>query len=362
VAKWKIIYAYADTPGEGNCSNWLCAFPATALSKVGYDVTMMHVSTFANSPPEADIIVIERLLWNGMDSVKYDQMRPGPSKLRAEAANLHVHDAIRACQDRGSKVIAVFDDHYMAYPSGPGFDMVQDKWLNGTGIGFVPIEHFLTGLGLVDAVMVPSRFLAERYGKYARRMYYVHNRPDLRLYPALDKPPRIGRMRVGWSGTIQHYVSWKGNDILDALHELRDIIIVCGIIDTSVADMLRGRDIPVERHPLVKIEDFHTIVAGYDIGICPLNGEYDRARSWIKWLECSLMGRPVVAQDNGVYDECVGGFRVSDADGWYNAIRSLFDDNIYSDMSAAGRAWAWQQGWDTNLDELLTVFREVVDD
>jgi hypothetical protein len=362
----KIVYVYADFPGEGACSDWLCRFPAAALDKAGYDVGLMHATSFVKSPPKADIIVVERLLWGGADSVIFDAMPDGPTKAGlSHFAGMRVLDAIELCQDRGAKVIALFDDHFEAYPSThPRF---RERWLNGTNdgisFGFIPIEDFRRGLGIADAAMVPSVFLAEHYGKYAKRMYRIHNRPALQLYPLAQNSQEPHQFTLGWAGTSQHESSWRDSPVLEALKELRDRITLVGHFPNEIGPMLDDAGITYRHGGWVDYNEFPMVVATYDIGICPLAGEYDKGRSWIKWLECSLMGKPVVAQDHaGVYSECRGGFIAQTVDDWVLSILALMDEELYTEKSREGMAWGWQQGWDSNLSELLSIFTEVLDD
>ncbi|NIQ88677.1 MAG: glycosyltransferase family 4 protein [Deltaproteobacteria bacterium] len=362
----RIVYAFADHPGEGSCSDWLCRFPANALYKAGYDVSLIHVSQFVEKPPDADIIVVERILWNGVDSVRFDHLPDGPTKAGLMYwADMKVLDSISDCQANGAKVIAVFDDHFEAYPDT--HEQFRSRWLegifDGNYIGFVPIEQFKEGLGLVDAVMVPSKFLAQHYGKYASRMYRIHNRPNLSLFPIMqnDRAPR--RLVVGWAGTSQHETSWRDSGIFYALDSLRDKIVLVGHFPDTIKVMLDKYRIPHQHGAWVEYTRFPQVVAAYDVGICPLAGEFDKGRSWIKWLECSLMGKPVIAQDHaGVYDECVGGFIVSDPMDWIESLRRLMDDDTYYRMSLDGLAWSWQQGWDGNLREITDIFEEVLGD
>lgn len=361
----RITYVYADHPGEGSGSDWLCRFPANALFRVGFDVSLMHVSQFVDDPPDSDIIVVERLLWNGTDPVRFDHLPEGPTKSGLLYwANMTVLDTIDYCQSHGSKVIAIFDDHYEAYPDT--HQALGDKWLKGifggNEFGFVPIEHFREGLGLVDAVMVPSTFLAEHYAQYARCIYRIHNRPNLSLFPVMANDGAPRRLVVGWGGTSQHETSWRDSGILDALAELKDSLLLVGHFPAKVARMLRGRGIGFQHARWVDYARFPMMVAAYDVGICPLAGEFDKGRSWIKWLECSLMGKPVIAQDHaGVYDECVGGLLVGDSHlGWAESLSLMMDERFYRHVSHQGLAWAWQQGWDSNLPEILGVFGEVL--
>lgn len=368
----RILYVYADElKGKGSyCSTWTCIYPAYGLDRAGIPVGLIDTETFVAQRPIADIIVVERLLWNGSDDKYWSSLPTSPKRESIKHfTQLRVLDTIRFCQEKGSRVIGVFDDHYEAYPKVDESEITRILWqdgvLHGTGLGFRPMDDFQQGLGVVDAVMVPSMFLAGHYGKYAKKMYHVHNRPLLHggRWPVSEKV-RENKFVIGWSGTAQHLPTWEGNEpLLEALTILKDRIVIRGVVPPTIEGILTSRGIRVDNSPSVNIEWFPNVVASYDIGICPLHGEYDKGRSWIKWLECSLMGKPVIAANLAdVYSECRGGFVVDGYDSrqWVAAIEMLTSQEIYRTKSNEGRAWAWAQGWDENIFELLSVFEEVL--
>jgi len=371
-----VIYVHADTSGlDSFCSTWLCLNPAQALATAGYAVQIMSVTDFVAKRPLDELIVVERLLWDGCEPSTFDSMPNGPVKsLLLEFAGLRVLETIEYAQSKGCKVIAVFDDHYEQYPEHAEFNGIRDKWLHGTisgrAMGFLPADDFKRGLGLVDAAMTPSRYLCDYYGRYARKMYYVHNRPTFSSAPwwsVVNTAPRPdGKLVLGWSGTAQHYHTWLDNKhLLGALVVLRDEIVLRGVIPPAIARIIDSYGIELEVLPPVPMDRFPDVVATYDVGICPLQGEYDQGRSWIKWLECSLMGKPVVASRlAGVYDECRGGYRVKDESvkEWVTALEWLTNADMRQVKAAEGLSWAWGQGWDENLAELLRVFVEVLHD
>lgn len=368
----RILYVYADNALEKfYCSNWLCSFPAYALDRAGYAVGMAPIDEFVKKPRPADLYIVERLLWNGSDSVIYDKMPKGPTRGRVERlANLKVLDRIVELQAKGSKVAAVFDDHYAAYPRDTDIAEPAALWLDGrlddTYIGYNPLEHFKNGLGIVNAVFSPSKYLLDFYVEDKSKAYHVHNRPNLDIWQRFAGAwvSEDDKVRVGWSGTAQHVTGWQESGIVDVLRALKDKIVLVGVMSgDKMLDMVEKSGVEHRIQRPVPFEQFPDVVRSYDIGICPLGGEYDKGRSWIKWLECSLAGKPVVAQDHaGVYDECHGGYLVKTKEDWIDALSYLIEcEEEYRLMSEAGRAWAWAQGWDENLSELTSIFEEILE-
>lgn len=365
----RIMYVYADNAADKfYCSNWLCAFPAHALDRAGYNVGMISVDEFVHKDYDADLFIVERLLWNGT-SVISDEIPNGLTRRKIERfAKLRVIDKIWETKERGRKVAAIFDDHYEAYPRDTevfeGAELWLDGMLGGYPLGFTPINDFKIGLNVVDAVFSPSRYLLEHYVEDLGKAFLVRNRPILDMWQNPEPHLTSHPIRVGWSGTSQHLVSWRDNPILDALEKLKDEIVLVGATSSRrIAELLRSRGVTFDNSGTVQFNDFPGVVDSYDIGVCPLATEYDKGRSWIKWLECSLVGVPVVAEDFGVYDECQGGYLVDSEKSWYIALARLTDDEAERRrLSMEGRRWAWQQGWDENLQELIEIFDRVIND
>lgn len=370
----RILYVYADNPLERfYCSNWLCSFPAFALDRAGYRVGLVPIDEFLEGKIEADLYIVERLLWNGCDPVIYDGLPDGPAKRRLlRAASMRVLDRIAEVQSQGAKVAAIFDDHYEAYPRDTelnpkrgGATLWLDGMMDGVDVGFRPMADFKRGLEMVDAVFSPSLYLLGYYAPRHAKAFVMPNRPLLDMWQNQQQSPPGDKVRIGWSGTAAHVVTWRGHPILDALEALKDRIVVQGATSSKeVVSLIEERGVEYRNAGTVPFERFPSVVYSYDIGICPLQGDFDKGRSWIKWLECSLAGKPVVADDHiGQYNDCKGGYLVTGTFEWQTALEHLIEDEIsYHALSMQGRVWAWQQGWDQNLKELTDIFEVVLND
>jgi glycosyltransferase involved in cell wall biosynthesis len=266
----------------------------------------------------------------------------------------------------------VFDDHYAAYPRDTelnpdrgGAALWLDGMMDSTDVGFRPLDDFERGLELVDAILSPSPYLLQYYAPESSKAHVVPNRPLLDMWQDQQYAPPSDMVRIGWSGTAAHVVSWRGHPVLDALERLKDRVVVVGSTSSKeIVSLIEERGVAYRNVGTVSFERFPGVVYGYDIGICPLQGEFDKGRSWIKWLECSLAGKPVVASDHaGVYEMCQGGYRVNDGADWYAALEHLIEDQVsYHLLSALGRSWAWQQGWDEHIGDLVATLETVLDD
>ena len=64
----RLVYVYADSDGEMNCSKFCCFFPAKAINKLPeHHADVIYINQFMENSPEtqelclkADLIIIER--------------------------------------------------------------------------------------------------------------------------------------------------------------------------------------------------------------------------------------------------------------------------------------------------------------
>ena len=179
----KLVYFYADSSQEWNCSEWRCAIPARAINRcAGHSAELLYVGEFAGQTSrarticsEADVIVVQRLLFG------------------------QVLDAIQYWRARGKTVVADFDDAYdVMPPSNPSYrywgEGVARVLGNGGQYQWVrldrsPLDEFRRGLGLVSAATVPSRQLVRDW-QQATPVFLLPNYLDLEKYAGVAKPPR----------------------------------------------------------------------------------------------------------------------------------------------------------------------------
>lgn len=355
----KILFVAADTPEERSTSVWLCEIPAAAINRAGrgkHSARVIHRDQFVQNQYDMDwpdILVVERLLIHG------------------------VNQRIRECQARGKKVMARFDDAFHLMPA-----YIQSHWLwrrsivtghkDGRPVGFKMqqsmLNQFREGLGICDAASTPSRLLCQDYERYAQKMYYIPNFPDLGN-PAWTAPkPQHEGIIIGWGGGGTHKQSIRDSNILTALQLIcRDFeqvnIMICGnepYAKEKLAEMLpKGRLITKDWVPT---EQWPSVVANFDIGLAPLAGTYDDRRSWIKVLDYAILGVPFVCTDAPPYKGCQGGIRVKNkAKSWYRALKTLITKPSKVEMlTNVGKAWAWKTGVDQHISSYLNIFEEIL--
>ena len=180
-----ILFCEADEERELSTSVVLCRTPAKAINRGGrgkHQARVVHRNEFLNSPVDTwpDLVVFERLL-----------VTP-------------IIEKIKEYKSAGMPTIVRFDDAYHLLPSYISSSVLWRRSIilgekDGRPVGFKMqqsmLKQFREGLGICDAASTPSRLLCQDYERYAKKMYYIPNFPDLGN-PAWTAPKPRTRKRL----------------------------------------------------------------------------------------------------------------------------------------------------------------------
>ena len=313
-----VLYVFADTEHEMNCSKWNCMTPAKAINKLdGHSASLIHVNEWVQGGEnaqklsnEADIIVVERNYFG--DTLT----------------------AIQYWKVRGKSVMGIFDDGYqIMHPMNPSYRFWnygeirgKDKDGNERVVNMtpVPLEQFKWGLKMLKGIQVPSVNLAKDWLTHTDT-YFVHNFLDWDKYDGVEPmyPHGEDEILIGWHGSLSHYSSFVESGVLEALRKLckkypQVKVLVGG--DKRNFDNLEVKNKVFQ--PYVPEEVFTSLIKSFDIGLAPLSGEYDKRRSWIKVLEYMALQVPWVATNYITYDE-LKDFGIVTSNGYVNWVEAL---------------------------------------
>lgn len=357
-----ILFVEADEPQELSTSTWLCRIPAAAINRAGkgkHQAQVIYRNLFVQGQFDIgwpDLIVVERLL-----------VTP-------------INERIKECQSHGKKILARFDDNYALMPAYISSSLLwrrnlivkgedkKNKTLLVAKMQQSMLNQFREGLRICDAASTPSRLLCQDYERYAKKMYYIPNFPDLGN-PAWTAPkPKHEGIIIGWGGGGTHLQSIRDSNVLTALQlicrEFDQVkVMICG--NETYAKEKLAEILPRERlitQAWVPTEQWPYTVANFDIGLAPLAGNYDDRRSWVKVLDYAILGIPFVASDRPPYEGCHGGIKVKNkGKDWYRAIRTFIVRPSAVEVKVnAGRTWSWRTGIDSNINHYFNVFEEIL--
>jgi glycosyltransferase involved in cell wall biosynthesis len=280
---------------------------------------------------------------------------------------------------RDKSIAAIFDDAYdIMHPQNISYNF----WTHGEisykdqegkeGKAYMrpkPIEQFKWGLQMVKGVQVPSENLAKDWSKY-NNTYFVHNFLDMDKYLNVEPlyPHPKEEIWIGWCGSMSHFASFNDSGVVQGLRKVARRhpevkVLISG--DKRVFDLLDVKNKIFQ--PFVPKEQWTPLLKTLDIGLCPLDGEYDKRRSWIKALEYLAVKVPFIATNYITYDEfhdyglmTENGYR-----GWEESLEKMIDEYPkYKEIAETiGYEFAESQSSYKNVEKVtLPLYEKLMDD
>ncbi len=360
-----IIFVYADSPAEWNCSQWRALTPSDAMNKAGqgWRAKLIHVSGFMNFLDEK----IQDLVWPA-DLIIFQR----------NIVNTQAWAAIDYWLGMGKPMAVDLDDAYQILPySNPAYKYWHEKpgdW-EGETIPGAAIRYLETGLRKTNALIAPNLNLLQGWSHVCNGYYlqnyaqddWWENLPDRPFFK--EQEGLAEKIVIGWGGSVSHYDSWWGAGLREAAESISRrhpevVWKICGN-DQRIFQQLPVSPYHKKHQPGVPPQEWPRQVRSFDIGLAPLFGWYDQHRSWLKGLEYALAGVPWVGSAGPVYDEVqdIGGTLVqNEARHWEEAIEDLL-----ADLPAAQEALAARQeeAYDRffisrNLDNHARTYRAII--
>ena len=320
----KVLYVYADSPQEWNCSQHNCIVPAKSVNKTGiHTADTIHINDFVSNTEqsqklcsEADIIIIERNFFGDTLTM------------------------IQFWKVRGKTIIAIFDDAYdLMHPKNVSHDfwnLGELKFADKDGkeqISYMnpkPLVQFVWGLKMVKAVQVPSVNLAKDWGKY-NQTYYIHNYLDMDNYLNAEPlyPHPKDEIVIGWAGSMSHFASFSESGLMVALRKIGKKYPKVKFLfggDKRIFDLVEVSNKIFQPH--VPDDKWTSLLKTLDIGLAPLWGEYDKRRSWLKPLEYLAVKVPVAGTDIITYDDLKEHINVTEngSSNWFNLLSEMIEN------------------------------------
>lgn len=359
----QILYVYADSPAELNCSKWDCWYPAEAINRTEDNkASYIYINQFIENNEEiqricqaSDIIIVERNFFQDtLTMMQYWKVR-------------------------GKTIICIFDDAYnLMHPQNISYrfwtfgeitvkdEKGQNKVVN---MNPPPLEQFKWGLRIAKATQVVSKTLAEDWRPYSPT-FVVNNYLPIERYMNVEPllPHDKENIVIGWCGSMSHYSSFTDSGILPALKKIckryPNVTILLGG-DKRNYDNL---DIPNNQKKFqqyVPPEQWESLLKSIDIGLAPLSGEYDKRRSWIKCLEYMALKVPWIASDYPTYENLKGyGVLVkNDQWEWEKKLSHMIEDYTEYKQKAEdeGYPFALLQSSDNNIRNTLKIYQKLIE-
>lgn len=354
----------ADKPTELNCSIFNCINPAKAINKLGepHKANLITIEQFCQNNPEtqkicmeSDIIVVERNLFQGA--------MVGIAFYTAMNKNL----------------IAIFDDSYdhmeptnVSYGFWEKGEVPVQNEAGDQAIGIIsppPLTQLKLSLKIMKGAQLVSKQLAKDWSKYTKT-YHVNNYLNMDRYKDANPLYDFGNdLVIFWQGSMSHHYSFLNSGVIGGLEKIcskyPNVKVLLGG-DKRNYDLLKN--IPFGQkyfQPFVPEEKFASLLKSATIGLAPLQGEYDKRRSWIKCLEYQVLQVPWVASNLctyeklGKYGELVENTPEAWAEGLSKVINGL--PRYQEKAKTISYQFALSQDIDKNIEKTLKLYQSIID-
>ena len=421
----KISFVYADKPQELNTSIYRNVIPWMALKEKGYAPYLIPINLFEQNPPnvdealgKSDIIVIERNLFGDVLTriaywivrgkiivANYDDFYEGIEETNASYSFWKKGEVTYKVKDYEEKSMKslfyhfpvngnnTIEKHYVPHFLNDPIEIkkmfekpkyYQNKWHDKNFIPYRvatekekmitkvsyphPLWQFKLGLKMVHAQIMPSKHLMRKYKSHSPT-YYIPNYFITQNYVNVPKDKR-DYLVIGWGGSMSHIQSFKDSGVIKAVENIvnsRDDVKFMIVGDMRVLNVI---NIPNDKklfHPYVKNEDWGAVLSkNFDIGIAPLEGEYDKCRSIIKPIEYMLTKTPFVASYGEAYKELagiggLGNFVKNSVANWETKLRYIIDNYETEKEKMKGKPFEYAMTWDylSNVEYMVDTYKKI---
>lgn len=357
-----VTYVHADKLWEFNSAGWRCTIPADALNKTRKNsAQLIDIQSFSELHPVseyacqyADVIILQR------------------------GAMPESWNAVRYWRERGKVILADIDDGYPQITAEhPAFAFwhlgeVPVQTPQGMQIQKLPrpaIYDMADGLKMVSGLTSPNRLILSDWRQTVGvKGEYIPNYLPVGIYNVqrTRTPHDDGNVWVAWGGSAGHLISFIDSGIIEAIARVLSA-------RPHTRFVMAGADVRIlDRVPLKTRQKIHlnwqkhegwpTRLVNFDVGIIPLNGEFDARRSTLKPLEYSMMSVPWIASKSPAYDglENYGTFVDNTPQAWADALIDAIDGA--QDMKRIRRAklWAEEHLIDRNTHKIIQAYERLM--
>jgi len=396
-----VIYLYADTENEWNCSQWRAKIPADSINAEHEAGRCPHTARLFLMPTALDWAHPQvNALLGAADVIIFQRNVLIPP----------VWEAMDYWRAIGKAVLVDLDDHYPGLPpSNPAYNY----WIrNGPGLEPEPVAALAEGLRHADGLTSPSKVILKDWEhivpgywlpNWTFRAWYApfgqkpmgagdflidyeakevngKQTPTLR---ALPRPNSEGTIILGWGGSISHVDSWLASGVMDALTRLFEKypqlrLKFCGH-EARLDRWLAPFGERVLRQGGVGPKDWPHVVSTFDIGLAPLDtrpippwregapvASYDERRSWLKGVEYLSAGVPWVGSKSLTYNDLArwGTLVDNTPEAWFGALDWMLA-NLAREKEKAWdrRRWALKRvAFEPNVSNYFDTFGRVLAD
>lgn len=362
----KIVYVCSNHISDQYRTLWRCQNIASAITHTGlHHAVVLDIVSFSNQDAlslgicaDADIIVIHTyLLENVIQAVQYWK---------------HFNKTIILDIDEALDLLSPDMEGYHFWHDGQPIlsHNLYQKCQGQLKISPPPIEQLKWALSLVDAVTVPTSRLAADWDTFTK-VVEIPDYIDLDQYLTQKTECKSRHeLCIGMGGDPVSMKTMINSGLLSALetvYELRPQIRF--MFSGASMDLFARLRIPGDRkvvYSWLPPDDWLFQLANIDIGIAPIDSDYDLRSSWRKVLEYLGLKIPWIASDHLPYRDLrqYGILVKNTSSAWTGALLKIIDQFEMYHQQAADEPYLFVLGQDIheNISNILTVYESILSD
>lgn len=236
---------------------------------------------------------------------------------------------IRGIREGFPEKVVLFEiDDYMF--DVPSWNMASPLFRPGGQLFNMGLDQLYHSSGVITS----TNYLKDLYKEFNSKIFVIPNAMNLDWW---GKPDNYNfhnkRIRIGWAGANAH----KGDleliePVMERLLKEFDNIEFC-FLGAQQTMPFKAKDRVIVDLGWTNFGGYPKKLKslGFDIGLAPLRDNYfNRAKSYIKWLEYSMLQIPTVASNIGQFKEYIKegetGFLATTQDDFYNKLKLLIEN------------------------------------
>lgn len=415
--KLRIRYIAGDT---GGCAYYRCALPGKYLERLGHEVVVdTSIEKSELDKPQFDIYVFQRPLYEGIldmiqrlkekavvivenddnfftlpsynpasvfhhqgmyDITRIIYIKEVPSPIPQDCFIAVMKNDSFLKPDKSTTFNRILDKKtFRALKDSEdikiyeGYQRVDEEEASSKIMYYFKRQNHINTLSeaykIADAITTTTPHLVEEHQRFNKNVYLLPNYIDMEVYDNISKSACEG-VNVGWAGTVTHYGDFSMLEgwINTLTSKYKDIRWVIGNDENIYKSFLKDVDEKQKIFmPGTSIEEYPNMLSGFDIGLVPLaDNQFNQSKSWIKGLEYSASGIPVIASDTESYkmfgEGNEGLFLARKPKHWGKYISMLIEDEkLRLEMGRKAKEHARKYDMKANIGKWVECYEEIIE-
>ncbi|MDR3578296.1 MAG: hypothetical protein P4L50_30920 [Anaerolineaceae bacterium] len=278
---------------------------------------------------------------------------------------------------RDKKILVDFNEAFdLISPEMPAYSFwmkgnIQPEfsdWLNGGSntMDPAPLEQFKWGMHLVDAATVPSIRLAHDWQAFTK-VFLVPDYLNVNHYLTV-KQNHHDEIRIGLSGEGFNPASLFSSGVASALEQVclrrSNVKVIFSNVPSDVLEKINIVPDQLEVYSQASFDKWVQVLSGLDLGVAPVDGDYDLRMGSFNVMEFMVMKIPWAASNTLPYRDLAryGWLVPNSVNNWESSLLELIDHIDAYRAEAVGEPFlfALSQDINENISKVIDIYNSIL--